>query len=318
MKGYFLVISIFLLMFSCQKNSNEYDIVIYGGTSAGISAAIQSSRMVKSVVLIEPTQRIGGLTTGGLGATDIGNKQAIGGISCEFYQNKKKYYDDPINWKWQNPEDYKKNRNQGNEDTMWTFEPFAALAVFTKMIAAESIKLVYGERLNRATGVKKQGAKIVEIEMENGTSYRGKMFIDATYEGDLMATAGVSYSVGRESNKEYGETLNGVQANKISLTLRKTVSHNGLYHNFIEGVDPYIVKEEPSSGLLPCIEKGGPGLDGQGDKGIQAYCFRMTLTNHTENRIPFAKPEGYNELNYELLFRNYEAAQGAVEKMYSR
>ena len=317
MKAYFLVISVFLLLFSCQKNINEYDIVIYGGTSAGIAAAIQSSRMGKSVVLIEPTQRIGGLTTGGLGATDIGNKQAIGGISREFYQNIKKHYDDPINWKWQSPDDYKQNRNKGNEDAMWTFEPSAALAVFTKMIAAESIKLVYGERLNRATGVKKQGTKIVEIEMENGTSYRGKMFIDATYEGDLMATAGVNYSVGRESNREYGETLNGVQANKISLTLRKTVSHNGLYHNFIEGVDPYIVKGEPSSGLLPYIEKGGPGLDGQGDKGIQAYCFRMTLTDHPENRIPFTKPEGYNELNYELLFRNYEAAQGPVEKMYS-
>jgi len=321
MKYSHIIIPLFLiipmLFWNEVKCQNNYDIVIYGGTSAGIAAAIQSSRMGKSVVLIEPTQRIGGLTTGGLGATDIGNKQAIGGISREFYQNIKKHYDDPTNWKWQNPEDYKQNRNQGNEDAMWTFEPSAALAVFTKMIAAESIKLVYGERLNRATGVKKQGTKIVEIEMENGTSYRGKMFIDATYEGDLMATAGVSYSVGRESNQEYGETLNGVQANKISLTLRKTVSHNGLYHNFIEGVDPYIVKGEPTSGLLPCIEKGGPGFDGQGDKGIQAYCFRMTLTDHPENRIPFTKPEGYNELNYELLFRNYEAAHGPVEKMYS-
>ena len=298
----------------CQTN---YDIVIYGGTSAGISAAIQSSRMGKSVVLIEPTHRIGGLTTGGLGATDIGNKQAIGGISREFYQNIKKHYDDPINWKWQSPEDYKKSRNTGNEDAMWTFEPSAALDVFTKIMAAESIKLVFGERLNRETGVQKHGAKIVEIEMENGASYRGKMFIDATYEGDLMAAAGVSYSVGRESNQEYGETLNGVQANKISLTLRKTVSHNGVHHNFIKGVDPYIVKGEPSSGLLPYIEKGGPGLDGQGDNGIQAYCFRMTLTDHPGNRIPFTKPEAYKEPDYELLFRNYEAAEGTIEKMYT-
>lgn len=151
----------------CQTN---YDIVIYGGTSAGISAAIQSSRMGKSVVLIEPTHRIGGLTTGGLGATDIGNKQAIGGISREFYQNFKKYYNDPINWKWQSPEEYKKSHNKGNEDAMWTFEPSAALDVFTKMLAAESIKLVYRERLNREASVKKLGAKIVEIEMENGAS----------------------------------------------------------------------------------------------------------------------------------------------------
>jgi hypothetical protein len=301
------------------KSQTNYDIVIYGGTSAGISAAIQSSRMGKSVVLIEPTQRIGGLTTGGLGQTDIGNKQAIGGISREFYQHIKKYYDDPANWKWQTNNDYRdggQTRTSVGEDAMWTFEPSAALKVYKKMIEAENIKLIYGERLNRKNGVKKQGTKIIEVLMENGNSYKGKMFIDATYEGDLMATAGVSYTVGRESNKEYGETLNGVQANDFSITLRGTVSRNSIHHNFIDGVDPYIVKGEPSSGLLPFITKGGPGIDGRGDKGIQAYCFRMTLTDHPENRIPFQKPENYNEQEFELLFRNYEAAEGPVEKMY--
>ncbi len=302
------------------KSQTSYDIVIYGGTSAGISAAIQSSRMGKSVVLIEPTQRIGGLTTGGLGQTDIGNKQAIGGISREFYQNIKKYYDDPTNWKWQTKEEYSdggQTKTSVGEDAMWTFEPSAALKVYQKMIDAENIKLVLGEQLNRKNGVKKQGAKIIEIEMENGNSYKGKIFIDATYEGDLLATAGVSYTVGRESNSDYGETLNGVQANDFSITLRGTVSRNSANHNFIDGVDPYIVKGDPSSGLLPFITKGGPGIDGRGDKGIQAYCFRMTLTNHPENRIPFEKPENYNEQDFELLFRNYEAAVGPVEKMYS-
>ncbi len=299
---------------------NQYDIVIYGGTSAGISAAIQSSRMGKSVVLIESTQRIGGLTTGGLGQTDIGNKQAIGGISREFYQNIKKYYDDPANWKWQTNKEYRdggQTRTSVGEDAMWTFEPSAALKVYKKMIDAENITLVYGERLNRKNGVKKQGTKIIEIVMENGNSYTGKMFIDATYEGDLLATAGVSYAVGRESNKEYGETLNGVQANDFSITLRGTVSRNSANHNFIDGVDPHIVKGDPSSGLLPFITKGGPGIDGRGDKGIQAYCFRMTLTDHPENRIPFQKPDNYNEQEYELLFRNYEAAEGPIEKMYA-
>ena len=298
------------------KSQDEYDVVIYGGTSAGIIAAIQSSRMDKSVLLIEPTQRIGGMTTGGLGATDIGNKVAIGGISREFYQNIRKYYNDPNNWMWQKREDYKGTRTDRSEDAMWTFEPSAALDVFKKMIESENIELVYAERLNRQDGVKKDGAKILEIEMENGTSYIGKVFIDASYEGDLMAAAGVSYTVGRESLKEYGETLNGVQANKISLTLRETISRNALHHNFIEGVDPYIVKGDPSSGLLPFIIKGGPGIDGSGDKGIQAYCFRMTLSDHPENRIPFTRPENYNELDYELLFRNYEAADGPLEKMY--
>lgn len=301
---------------SVSVKQKEYDMVIYGGTSAGIAAAIQGSRMGKTVLLIEPTSRLGGLTTGGLGATDIGNKQVIGGISREFYQNIKAYYEKPENWKWQKAAEYQESRNTGREDAMWTFEPSAALAVYKKMMASEEIEVVYNQRLDRSGGVKKQGEKIVEITMENGSSYRGKMFIDATYEGDLMAAAGVSYTVGRESNKDFGETLNGVQANDYSRTLRGTVSLNSVHHNFIDGVDPYIVKGDPTSGLLPFIVKGGPGIDGRGDKGIQAYCFRMTLTDHPENRIPFAKPEGYNELEYELLFRNYEAAEGPIEEMY--
>lgn len=294
----------------------EYDMVIYGGTSAGIAAAIQGSRMGKSVLLIEPTSRLGGLTTGGLGATDIGNKQVIGGISREFYQNIKAYYEKPENWKWQKAAEYQESRNTGREDAMWTFEPSAALVVYEKMMAPEKIEVVYNQRLDRSGGVKKQGEKIVAISMENGASFQGKMFIDATYEGDLMAAAGVSYTVGREANKDFGETLNGVQANKYSITLRGGVSRNSIHHNFIDGVDPYIVKGDPSSGLLPFIVKGGPGIDGRGDKGIQAYCFRMTLTDHPENRIPFTKPEGYNELEYELLFRNYEVAEGPIEEMY--
>ena len=302
------------------QNQQEYDVVIYGGTSAGIAAAIQCSRMGKSVVLIEPTHRIGGLTTGGLGQTDIGNKQAIGSISREFYQNIKAYYNDSANWKWQQKSEYRdggQTRTQSGEDAMWTFEPSAALSVYQKMLAAETIELVYGERLNRTIGVTKIGTRIASIRTESNKIYRGKMFIDATYEGDLMATAGMSYRIGRESNKEYGETLNGVQANKLSPTLHRTVSNNAIHHNFIDGVDPYIVKGDPKSGLLPFIVEGGPGIDGRGDTGIQAYCFRMTLTDHPENRIPFSKPESYNELEYELLFRNYEARQGPVEEMYS-
>ncbi|GAB1452220.1 FAD-dependent oxidoreductase [Draconibacterium sp.] len=314
-----LVVFTNFLFITQTVSRNSYDIVIYGGTSAGIAAAIQSSRMGKTVLLIEPTNRIGGLTTGGLGQTDIGNKQVVGGISREFYQNIKKHYEMPESWKWQKRSEYidgGQTRTKEGEDAMWTFEPSAAMKVYKKMIAAEKIDLVFGKKLNRDKGVKKQDARIVEITMTDGTSYKSKMFIDATYEGDLMATAGVSYTVGRESNKQYGETLNGVQANDFSVTLRKTVSTNSYNHNFIDGVDPYVVKGDPSSGLLPFIIEGGPGIDGTGDKGIQAYCFRMTLTNLPENRIPFAKPENYNEQEYELLFRNYEAAEGPIEEMY--
>lgn len=301
-----------------QEFNKEYDVVIYGATSSGISAAIQCSRLSKTVLLIEPTNRIGGLTTGGLGATDIGNKNAIGGISREFYQNIKNYYSDPLHWKWQDKITYTESRNnKDGEDAMWTFEPSVALQVYKEMMANESIDLVYNKRLLRDKGVKKEGTSIVEIEMESGEVYKGKMFIDATYEGDLMASAGVSYTIGREPNKLYGETLNGVQLDKINTTIEKKISHNALHHNFINRVDPYVIKGNPESGLLPYISSDPPGIDGEGDNKIQAYCFRMTLTDHPENRIHFEKPENYNELNYELLFRNYEAAEGPIEEMYS-
>ena len=317
-----IALIIFCSFISGKNNQKEFsaDLIVYGGTSAGVSAAIQASRMGKTVILIEPTDRIGGLTTGGLGQTDIGNKMVIGGIAREFYQNVRRYYQKPENWKWQKIEEYLdggQTKTDRNEDAMWTFEPSTALKILHQMLGQEKgIKLVYNQRLNRKTGVVKTKGTITSIAMESSEVYKGKVFIDATYEGDLMAAAGVGYRVGRESNKEFGETLNGVQANKVSLTLGRTISLNSAHHNFIDGVDPYIVKGDPSSGLLPFITPGKPGLDGQGDKGIQAYCFRMTLTDHMENRIPFFKPEGYNEQEYELLFRNYEAADGPIEKMY--
>ncbi|MFT7419294.1 MAG: hypothetical protein ACI9QN_000212 [Arcticibacterium sp.] len=310
------------LLYSCTSNEdlNSADIVIYGGTSAGMSAGIQAARFNKSVIIIEPSNRLGGLTTGGLGQTDIGNKQVIGGIAREFYRNIKSHYKDSTNWVWQARSDYKdggQTQSGKEEDAMWTFEPSVALKVYHDMIKDLNIKIVYNQKLNRATGVLKISNAINSISMESGEIYHGKVFIDATYEGDLLAAAGISYNVGRESNSQYGETLNGVQANKTSKTLAGTVSNNGVYHNFIEGVDPYITKGDPSSGLLPFITEGGPGIDGLGDKGIQAYCFRMTLTDHPENRIPFKKPENYKELDYELLFRNYEVADGPLEEMYT-
>lgn len=318
-KALFLFLYLMIGYYVVSQES-EYDIVIYGGTSAGISAAIQSSRMGKSVVLIESTNRIGGLTTGGLGATDIGNKSAIGGISREFYQNIKRHYDNPSNWIYENKESYFERyhgRNAEGDDGMWTFEPSAALSVYLDMIAEEDIDLVYNERLNREDGVKKVSGNIISIEMESGKVFNGKMFIDATYEGDLMAASGVSYIVGRESNDKYNENLNGVQANRVHKSLTGRLSRNARFHNFIDGVDPYIEKGNSSSGLLPFINPTGPGEPGGGDDKVQAYCFRMTLTDVEENRIAFEKPEDYNELNYELLFRNYEAAIGAdYNRMY--
>lgn len=320
MRRNFLIILCLILntaLLSAQSSRKEYDVVIYGATSAGISAAIQCSRMNKTVLLIEPTNRIGGLTTGGLGATDIGSRDAVGGISREFYRNIKKYYDKSESWTRQEKESYSQSRNIEGEDVMWTFEPSVALKIYKEMMAKEKIDLVYNKKLLRNGGVKKDGTSISEIKMVSEEVYKGKMFIDATYEGDLMAASGVSYTVGRESNKQYGETLNGVQLDKINSTITKTISHNAMHHNFINRVDPYIEKGKPESGLLPFISPEAPGVDGEGDNKIQAYCFRMTLTDHPENRIPFVKPDGYKELDYELLFRNYEAAEGPIEEMYS-
>ena len=311
----------FVILFPINASAQiiqSYDVVIYGGTSAGISAAIQCSRMGKKVILIEPTNRMGGLTTGGLGKTDIGNKQAIGGVSREFYQKIKTYYLKPENWIWETRDAYKGvGYDTFNEDAMWAFEPSVALKVYQEMVKNESnIHIVYNQRLNRKSGVKKEKQVIKSIQMETGQIYQGKIFMDCTYEGDLMAASGVSYTVGRESNSQYGESLNGVQANNFNLTLQKKLSRNGIHHNFIEGVSPYLVKGNPKSGLLPFVSAEKPGVDGQADNKIQAYCYRMTLTNLPENRIAFKKPNGYKELEYELLFRNYEAAKGDIRKMY--
>lgn len=300
---------------------HEADLVIYGGTSGGIAAAVQGVRMGLSVVIIEPTDRVGGLTTGGLGQTDIGNKHVIGGISREFYQAVRAYYEDDDNWVWQEREDYRsggQSRTDPDEDTMWTFEPSAALSIYHEWIERDDIPVVYGERIERegegrtqrrdngwwvaepgsvSKGVVMDGNRITEIVMESGKRFRGRFFIDASYEGDLFAGAGVSFTIGREGFDVYGESLNGVQ------------TRNARFHQFVEGVDPYVEPGNPESGLLPYIDPDGPGEEGSSDHRIQAFCFRMCLTDHPDNRIPFAKPEGYDERNYELLLRNYEAGE---------
>ncbi|MDR3229032.1 MAG: FAD-dependent oxidoreductase, partial [Puniceicoccales bacterium] len=283
----------------------ERDIVIYGGTSAGIAAAVQAKRMGKSVIIVEPTERIGGLTTGGLGATDIGNKRVIGGISREFYKAVRKHYADPAAWKWQKPGTYKSSGQAATaqgEEAMWTFEPSVALKIYEDWVRRDGIEVVRRERLQRSSaGVVfaggGNGRRLAAIRTESGREFRGKMFIDATYEGDLLALSGVSYTVGREANAQYGETLNGVQ------------THNARHHQFRAGVDPYVRKGDSSSGLLPFIDPAGPGKEGAADRRVQAYCYRMCLTNHPDNRIPFAKPDGYREDWYELLLRDFEAGR---------
>jgi len=281
----------------------ETDIVIFGGTSGGVAAAVQAHRMGKSVVIAEWTNHLGGLTTGGLGATDIGNKAAIGGIAREFYEQIAAHYEKPEAWTWQPPaaQDTKHEKSPDSlavkrgKPTKWTFEPHVAMDIYKQWLRDAGVQVFLGEKL---AGVKKDGARIVEFTSESGRVYRGKMFIDASYEGDLMARAGVSYHVGREANSEYGETLNGVRA--------KTPQHQ-----FAVDVDPYVKPGDPSSGLIAQIQPGDGGTPGEGDKCVQAYNFRLCMTRTQANMVPWSeiKPAGYDEKQYELLARFIEALE---------
>ncbi|WP_277585281.1 FAD-dependent oxidoreductase [Psychrobacillus antarcticus] len=261
----------------------EKDLVIYGGTPAGITAAIQARRMGLTVAIAEFSDNIGGMTTSGLGATDLGAEDAIGGLSREFYDAIAQYYE---------------------EKKQWKFEPKAARQVFDQWMEKYDIPVYYRQHLKI---VRKTHAKISEIQMEDGTSYKGKIFLDCTYEGDLLALAGVSYFVGRESNATYKEIYNGVQ-------------FGAPHHKFEKWIDPYVEEGKPESGLLQGITETQQhlfGFQGQGDHRIQAYNFRICLTNDETNRIPFPKPPVYDPNRYQLLLRYIKAGVWDAMKLHT-
>lgn len=284
-----------------QTTSYSADIIIYGGTAAAITAAVQSKNMGKSVIVVSPDNHLGGLSAGGLGYTDTGNKQVIGGLSREFYHRLYLHYDKPDVWKWQEKSEYG-NKGQGTpamdgeNRTMWIFEPHAAEQIFEDLAKENDLEILRDEWLDREHGVVAEDGRITSIKTLTGKIFNGKIFIDATYEGDLMAAAGVKYHVGREANSVYGEEWNGIQTG---------VLHHK--HWFAKNIDPYVIPGDPSSGLLPRISGEDPGEKGAGDHRIQAYCFRMCLSSHPDNRIPFARPEGYDSTQYQLLARVYAA-----------
>lgn len=289
---------------SGSPDGTVYDMVVYGASSAGIAAAVQAARHGRSVILVEPSNHLGGLTTGGLGKTDSGNAAAIGGLSREFYQRIRRHYERSGTWVHETREAFMELGPNGRNsalaadgDAQWAFEPHAAKAVYEAMLAEAGVPVVMEDKLilKRGAGVRMNGDRIEAIVTEAGNVYRGRIFVDATYEGDLVAMAGVSYHVGREANSVYGEQLNGVQ------------SRWSVNHIFLKNVDPYVVPGDRSSGLLPDIHDGDPGVDGEGDHRVQAYCYRMCLCDAPENRVPFHRPDDYNEARYELLFRNFEA-----------
>lgn len=281
MKNLFLYLLMpILTIASLQRSSaqqpahKDYDICIYGGTSSGVIAAYTAAKLGKTVLLIEPGTHLGGMSSGGLGLTDIGNKYAISGLALDFYRRIGRHY---------------------GKFEQWVFEPHVAENLFNDYIKRAKVEVLYE---NRLAGVTKSGNLIREITLEStrkkmpDQKVKAKMFIDCSYEGDLMAKAGVSYTVGREANELYKETFNGVQLMKG--------------HQLPDGVDPYKVPGDPSSGLLWGINPGVLAKDGTGDKKVQAYNFRICLTNNKANLVPIIKPENYDPEKYELLIRQME------------
>ncbi|PRD48744.1 FAD-dependent oxidoreductase [Sphingobacterium haloxyli] len=275
-QSYFICL---FILFCCTlargQDVRTADICIYGGSSAGVIAAYTASKAGKSVIVIEPGRRLGGLSSGGLGQTDIGNKYVVKGLALDFYRKMGNHY---------------------GSFEQWIFEPKVAEGIFKDYMAQCDAEVLFGHVL---LDVDKEGADIRQIRLQStddlgrdSVTVQAKVFLDCTYEGDLLAKAGASYHVGRESNSTYSETLNGVQL------LTK--------HQFPDGVDPYIVPGDKSSGLVWGVRDDVLEPNGTGDDKVQAYNFRIALTNVPENRIPITEPDNYDPARYELLRRQKE------------
>ena len=293
----------------------DYDIVIYGGTAAAVTAAVQARQMNRSVVIISPDRHLGGLSSGGLGFTDTGNKAVIGGLAREFYHRVWLHYNKSAAWTWEKQEAFG-NKGQGTpamdgaNRTMWIFEPHVAEQVFEDLIREYKIPVLRDEWLDRKNGVRKNGARIVSIRTLSRKTFTGRIFIDATYEGDLMAAAGVRYHIGREAKSAYGEEWAGIQTGVLH--------HRHHFGVLPQGISPYVIPGDPQSGVLPRISAAPPGEYGAGDNRVQAYCFRMCLTDHPGNRVPFPKPEGYDAGQYELLLRIFNAGWRETFQKFDR
>lgn len=241
----------------------EYDVAVYGGTPAGVTAAVQAARLGKSAVLISFNGYVGGMTSGGLTASDLGQKDSIGGMALEFYQRVGK---------------------------MTKFSPSQAEALYRTKLDEAGVTLLLNRPLVSATV---ESARIVSIDLQTGETVQAKMFVDATYEGDLLAAANVSYHVGREPSSTYNESLGGQW---------QEVSWKDTYQFCRLPISPFVEPDDPQSGLLPEIAKEPAGKPGEGDFKVQAYNFRVQMSK-AEDRIPFPRPDGYDPGRYALLAR---------------
>lgn len=254
----------------------EYDLVVYGATAGGVTTAISGARRGLKTVLLEPRNHVGGMATGGLSRTDVGRREVIGGLSLEFYYRVGERYE----------------MRRFNNPVAWFYEPKTGESVMRDWLQEAGVTVLFNHRLKEKGGVRKTGTAVAEIVMENGAAFRGKVFADCSYEGDLMAQAGVSYTFGRESSAQYGESLAGFRDRTP-------------YHQFMVDVSPKGADGKP----LPEIGSGPTGKPGEADKRIQAYNFRVIATNVAANRVPWPRPKNYDPKRYELLARLVQAME---------
>ena len=302
---------------SAQAAVHEADVCVFGGTSGGVTAAVQAARMGKTVILAEPGRHLGGMTSGGLSAVDIGDPRTVGGLAREYFTRLVTGYGKEL--AWDRPHAAVAGSGHGTGGA-YAIEPHKAERVFTDMAREAGVKVHFNARL---ASVKKDGPRITELAMENGDIFRAKVFIDTTYEGDLMAKAGVSYTLMREGRQQYGEKYAGIIYEKKYLPRTdhlmpgpngRVPGGQGAWDRDLP-LDPYVVKGDPKSGLLPLINQGEPGHPGDPAPGVQAYCFRLCLTSDPANSLPITPPADYDPRRYEIVARFIEACRANGDDM---
>jgi hypothetical protein len=262
--------ALLLLLSGAVFAQTQYDLVVYGGTAGGVMTAVSAAREGLKVVLLEPGHHLGGMATGGLSRTDFGKKEVIGGYPLEFY--------------WRVGAKYELARYA--QGLGWYYEPHVGEQVLTEMLSEAKVETLFNRKLKEHGGVTKTGASVTKITMADGSSFEGLLFADCTYEGDLMAQAGITFTWGRESSGQYGESLGGVRERTP-------------FHQFTFPVSAY----DSNHRLLPEISSEPKGATGSADKKVQSYNFRMILTDDPANRLSFPKPPGYDPNRYALLQR---------------
>ena len=296
-----------LLATSAFAAVHEADVCVFGGTSGGVSAAVQASRMGKTVILAEPGRHLGGMTSGGLSAVDIGDPRSVGGIAREYFTRLVAAYGKKLEW----DQPFKSTGGPATGGA-YAIEPNQAERVFEGMVKEAGVIVL---RVAKLASVTKSGPSITSITLENGDVIRAKMFIDTTYEGDLMAKAGVSFTLMREGNAKYGESFNGIQYDERFKPRSdfEQPGSNGRLQNGL-GVwdrdfplDPYVVLGCPDSGVLPLMELDDVGKPGDPAPGVQAYCYRLCLTTNKANSLPITPPTDYDAKTYEIVARFIDA-----------